>query len=502
MSAQTNSTVVESLEPALVWRFFAGISDVPHPSKREEKIRKHIKEVAAENKLKVREDQIGNLLIEVPASDGCESAPITVLQGHLDMVCEKNAETTHDFDRDPIKLIVENDPAEKVEIVRADGTTLGADNGIGVALALAAACTPDVVHGPLELLFTVDEEAGMTGAKALSPDFFRGRRLLNLDSEEDDAIYIGCAGGCDTTLTWTCDARPPANRAEICRVTVKGLCGGHSGGDIHKNRGNANKLLARTLLASRSEQLQLADFNGGSLRNAIAREAAVVLAGPSGTFDALEEGAARIQTEAAGESAEDDPVIRVEKVAGDAAPVVISADDTQRLITALAALPHGVQGMHPEIEGLVETSNNVATVQTSLNESKTSMTTTIGSLSRSSSTTHIHVTLRQIAAVGKLAGAEVATDNPYPGWAPDMNSPVLATCRTTYEELFGASPTVTAIHAGLECGIIGDRVGNVDAVSFGPRITGAHSPDERVYVASVLKIWKYLRAVLAELAKG
>jgi len=502
MSPQNNSGGIESLEPTAVWRFFAGISSVPRPSKHEEKIRQHIKDVAAENRFEVRQDQAGNLLIEVPASPGCAAAPITVLQGHVDMVCEKNADTEHDFERDPIELIIEHDPREKQQIVRANGTTLGADNGIGMALALAAASSPDVVHGPLELLFTADEEAGMTGAKALSPDFFRGRRLFNLDSEEDDAIYIGCAGGSDSTLVWNTGARPPAADVEVCRVSVKGLCGGHSGGDIHRNRGNANKLLARTLLASRSDTLQLAAFRGGSLRNAIPREAVAVVTGPTGTSDALAKAAARVQTEAAAESAEDDPVISVEKVTRGEAPAVIPAADTQRVLAALAALPHGVLGMHAKMAGLVETSNNVATVSTELDEADNTMKLTVGTLARSSSTTQIHVTLRQIEAVGKLAGAEVTAANPYPGWAPNVDSPALGTCRMVYERLFGERPKVTAIHAGLECGIIGDRVGGMDAVSFGPKITGAHSPDERVYVASVQKMWKYLCAVLTELAKG
>ncbi len=502
MNVQSELAAIESLEPVLVWRLFAGMAGVPRPSKKEERIREHVRAVAEENSLKVRQDQIGNLLIEVPASPGHESAPITVLQGHLDMVCEKNTDTEHDFDRDPIRLILEDDAQEKEQIVRADGTTLGADNGIGVALALAAALSPDVVHGPLELLCTTDEEAGMTGAKDLAPGFFNGRRLLNLDSEEDDAIYIGCAGGCDTTLEWDLDTRPPASKMEACRIVVQGLCGGHSGGDIHKNRGNANKLLARTLLACRSDELQLASFSGGSLRNAIPREAAAVLVGPAGTLDMLKKFAAAVQDQAAQESAEDDPVIRAEQVPTGEAPAVISAQDTQRVLAALAALPHGVLGMHPEIDGLVETSNNVATVTTSLNEPGNSMQVAIGALSRSSSATQIHVTLRQIEAVGKLAGAKVTTANPYPGWVPNADSPVLGICRKTYERLFGESPNVTAIHAGLECGIIGDRVGGLDAVSFGPRITGAHSPDERVYVASVQKVWKYLCAVLAELAKS
>ncbi|MFH0980559.1 MAG: aminoacyl-histidine dipeptidase [Planctomycetota bacterium] len=502
MSKQRIPSAFASLEPAPVWRFFADLAAVPRPSKHEERIRRHIKKVAQKNGLKLREDRAGNQVIEVPASRGCERAPITVLQGHLDMVCEKNAATDHDFDREPIKLLVEDDPKDGQQIVRADGTTLGADNGIGVAMALAAACSPDVVHGPLELLFTVDEEAGMSGAKALAPDLFHGRRLLNLDSEEDHVLYIGCAGGCDTTLSWTWDVRPPAKGVETCRVVVEGLCGGHSGGDIHKNRGNAIKLLVRTLRGTRSKRLQIAALNGGSKRNVIPREAAAVLAGPAGTFKALQQAAARVRDEAAGESAEDHPVLRVEKVPRKAASPALSSEDTQHLLAILAALPQGVLGLHGKIDRLVETSNNVAIVATSPNERRGAMNVSVGTLSRSSSPSQMHVILRQIAAVGQLAGAEVATGNEYPGWEPNMNSPLLGTCRTVYAQLFGEPPNVTAIHAGLECGIIGQRVGGMDMISFGPHITGAHSPDEQVYVASVQKTWRYLRAVLMELARG
>jgi dipeptidase D len=499
MSTPTNHSAIEALEPQAVWQLFVGMTAVPRPSKREERIRDHVRGLAQKHGWPVRQDGAGNLLIEVPATPGHESAPVTVLQGHLDMVCEKNTGTAFDFERDALKLVIDRDGQNGEAFVRADGTTLGADNGIGLALALAASAAPDVVHGPLELLFTIDEEAGMTGAKTLTADFLRGRRLLNLDSEEDDALYIGCAGGCDTTLTWNWKTRPASQRVRAARVTVSGLCGGHSGGDIHKHRGNALKLLARTLLAGGSGRAQLAEINGGSKRNAIPREAAAVVVGSRTALTALAKAAAMVQEQAARESAEDQPVIRVEPLDG-AAPAVLSAADTTRLLEVLAALPHGVLSMHPRVAGLVETSNNVATVNTHLDSDGRTLHVAVGTLSRSSSGTQIHVTLRQIEAVGRLAGAEVVNANDYPGWAPNVDSPILATCRQVYERVFGAAPKVTAIHAGLECGIIGDRVGGIDAVSFGPHITGAHSPDERVYIASVQKVWKYLRAVLAELA--
>lgn len=499
MTTKNDSTGIETLEPAAVWRFFAGISSVPHPSKKEERIRQHTRDVAQELGFAVREDAVGNVLIEVPATPGYEKAPVTVLQGHLDMVCEKNAGTEHDFDRDPIKLIVDKNDADGQLIVRADGTTLGADNGIGVALALAAASSPEVIHGPLELLCTVDEETGMTGAKALHPDFFKGRRLLNLDSEEDDVIYIGCAGGSDTTLAWNFDTGSLPAGGEVGRVTVAGLSGGHSGCDIHLNRGNAIKLLTQTLRGVPEGQLQLADFNGGRLRNAIPREASALVAGPAGTLEVLTRSAQQVQGLAVRDCKEKNCTIQVEKQTASQAAVLSSAD-TQRLLSALTALPHGVLAVIPEIAGLVQTSNNVATVVCESSSDAGKLRVTVGCLSRSSSASQTQATARQIAAVGQLSGATVEFGNEYPGWQPNIDSPTLATCRRVYERLFSEAPNVTAIHAGLECGLIGERIGGMDMVSFGPRIEGVHSPDERVYVASVQKTWKYLAAVLAELA--
>jgi dipeptidase D len=498
MKAQSNLSVVEGLEPAAVWRLFAGIAEVPRPSKQEGKIRQDVKETAEGMGFAVREDKTGNLVIEVPASKGYENAPITVLQGHLDMVCEKNADTEHDFDNEPIRLVLDKDAESGERIVRADGTTLGADNGIGLALALAAASLPEVVHGPLELLCTIDEEAGMTGAGALTPDSFKGRRMLNLDSEEDDALYIGCAGGCDTTLAWDLLLEPVGTGASACRVIVAGLRGGHSGSDIHENRGNAIKLLARTLERAKERELRIAEISGGSKRNAIPREASAVVVVPPGVLARLQTAADEIRDEAVGESPEPNLAITVEKVAP--ASTALDVQNTGRLLATLLALPHGVSEMHLEIAGLVQTSNNVATVMAERKDRI--MHVEVGTLSRSSLASRLEATLVQIAGAGRLAGATVSRGNAYPSWAPDMKSPILATCRRVYEGLFGAEPKVAAIHAGLECGIIGQRVGNMDMVSLGPRIEGAHSPDERLYIESVGKSWKYLVAILAELARG
>lgn len=497
MSTQPDYRHIESLEPQAVWRFFAGMCAVPHCSKKEGQIIAHMKQLAGEYKLAVREDAVGNLVIEVPATPGHEQVPLTVLQGHLDMVCEKNSGTVHDFDRDPLKLLLETQDGE--QIVRADGTTLGADNGIGVALGLAAATDPAVVHGPLELLCTIDEEQGMTGAKVLDPAFVHGRRMLNLDSEEDDAVYIGCAGGCDANLTWRLQTSAPPAGSEFARVVVEGLRGGHSGGDIHLNRGNAIKLLVQTLAA---DGLALADLTGGSKRNALPREALALVAGPTGTLQALQETAARVQQEAVTAADEPQCVIRVESVGAEQAAAVASTADTLTFLHALSAIPSGVLAVHPEVPGLVQTSNNLSVITSKVDFAKGSLQLSVQTLARSSTNAQLHAAVRQICAVGRLAGAEVSTGNEYPGWQPNVKSAMLASAKQVYQELFGNEPNVTAIHAGLECGLIGERLGNMDMISFGPRIEGPHSPDERVYVASVQKAWKFVVAFLARLAQA
>ncbi len=502
MSNTVDSTEIENLEPKIIWQLFAGIAAVPRPSKCEGRIRQHVREIAEQTPgLVCREDAAGNLIITVPASPGCEAAPITVLQGHLDMVGEKNNDVEHDFERHPIRLILDREPDTNEPFIHADGTTLGADNGIGVAMGLAVARSPDLKHGPLELLLTVDEEAGMTGAKQLTPETFRGRRLLNLDSEEDHALYIGCAGGCDTTVSWAFPLQTPDPDARTARVTVDGLRGGHSGCDIHENRGNANKILVRTLLAADPHRLRLARISGGSKRNAIPREARALIAATQDDIDGLIESARRVCAEAGNASAEPGLAIRVEPVADDPPVAVMTPADSQRLLTVVHALPHGVMGMNPAVPDLVQTSNNVATISDIPNREASSLVVEVGTLSRSSSTAWLDATCAQIASVGRLAGAAIQTGNSYPGWEPNFDSPVLAVCRRVYQGLFGAPPHVTAIHAGLECGIIDQRVGGMDMVSFGPRITGAHSPDERVYVNSVQKSWNYLKAVLEELSR-
>lgn len=490
------TATLETLEPKLIWKLFSGMAAVPRPSKHEEKIRAHLRDLATEHGLSFCEDGAGNLVITVPATSGHEHAPITVLQAHVDMVCEKNSDTQHDFDNEGIHLVVDTDAAGEM-IVRGRGTTLGADNGIGVAMALAAALDDSVIHGPLEILLTTDEEAGMTGAKALTPQSFKGRRMLNLDSEEDDALYIGCAGGCDTNLTWAFTPEKPDGTGEAVTISVSGLRGGHSGCDIQENRANAIKLLTQVCLGSGIEGLRLGEASGGSKRNAIPREANAIIYGPAGTTAALTQSAAKVASEAGEASREPDATINVKTV--EPPPHLLSAVDSARVLAAWAALPQGVLGMSPTVPGLVQTSNNVSTMSITFPNTSEGRVA-VGCLSRSSSVYWNSVTLAQIAAAGRLAGAVVTTDNEYPGWEPNIDSALLGSTRRVYEKLFGSTPEVAAIHAGLECGIIGKLVGEMDTVSFGPRIEGAHSPDERVYPESVVKSWSLLKAVLADLA--
>jgi len=483
---------IEQLEPKLVWQLFGGISAVPRPSKQEEKVGAHLRELATSHGFGVSEDAAGNLVIKVPASPGREGAPLIVLQAHVDMVCEKNSDVEHDFDNDGIELLLATD-ADGASIVRADGTTLGADNGMGVAMALAAAIDETVQHGPLEILLTTDEEAGMSGAKALTPASFAGRILLNLDSEEDDAVYIGCAGGCDSNLTWRLTPRDAAGTTAV-RVDVTGLRGGHSGGDIHENRANAIKALARVLLDTPIENLRLVEVHGGSKRNAIPREARAVVCGTEELQRKIAAAAGKLEGQIASESGDRDVKIRV--APAHAPQHALGVEDSRRLLHAIAALPNGVLGMSPAVPGLVQTSNNVSTLTTGRGGADAQTSIEIGTLSRSSSAYWNEVTLQQIACIGELAGASVTRANDYPGWEPNIDSPALGVVRREYEALFGKPPNVAAIHAGLECGIIGECVNGVDMVSFGPRIEGAHSPDERVYTDSVQKSWSLLRRVL------
>jgi dipeptidase D len=483
----------EQLEPRPVWQFFAQLAAIPRPSKKEDRVRHRVAELATAQGFENFTDAAGNLVIRVPAAPGAEQAPTVILQAHLDMVCEKNAGTEHDFDRDPIKLVVDADAAGKA-ILRAEGTTLGADNGIGVALAWAAATDPTLRRPALELLLTIDEEEGMGGAKGLEGQLLRGRRMLNLDTEEDAALYVGCAGGCDVNLSLEAPLEEIAGRP-CFEVRISGLRGGHSGGDIHEGRGAATKLLGR-FLGGIAGEFGLIEVAAGSKRNAIPREAVATLCGS--TVEELGRLAKKVEQEGRVESFEPQLTVTVQAIA--ATGKALDSSASKRLTKVLAALPQGPIGMHPKIPLLVETSNNVSLIKTA--DSGGRRRIEIGCLSRSSSTSRLDETVAQLGAIAELAGCSLNMANRYEGWAPNVDSPLLALCQRVHREVMGSEPKVAAVHAGLECGILGDRVPGLDMISLGPRIEGAHSPDERVWVESVALSFTYLRALLTELAES
>jgi dipeptidase D len=481
---------LKELLPRSLWGHFAELAAIPRASGKEEGAIAFVGGVASSIGVEAARDARGNVLLRVPATPGREGAPAVILQTHLDMVCEKNKDVAHDFDRDPIR------PRIIGEWVTATGTTLGADNGIGVAAALATATDPAVKHGPLELLFTLDEETGLTGAKDLDPAILSGRTLLNLDSEEDGVLFVGCAGGEDTLIDVKPAWRAPAFRGSAFRLDVSGLRGGHSGLNIVENRGNALKLAARLLSALVEEGVgyDLATIAGGSKHNAIPREAdAVVVLEPSarGRLDAV---TAREVEGFRVELAKIDDGLTVRWSACPDPERVVALADRDRLLRLLLALPHGVLAMSQAIPGLVETSSNLAVVR------PVDGAIRVVTSSRSSVAPSLAYVLSQIRATATLAGASLTLKDGYPGWKPDLDSKVLAVVRDVYRTQWKQEPLVTAIHAGLECGLLGEKVPGLDMVSFGPQIEGAHSPDERVNVPSVERFWRALTTVLDRLS--
>ena len=482
-------TFVSELEPQAVWKGFDRILAIPRPSKKEGAMRDHVREVAAGRGLEARQDAYGNLVVAVPATKGHEGAPTVVLQSHLDMVCEKNSGVAHDFERDPIV------PRHAGEWLYATGTTLGSDNGIGVAAMLAVAAADDVVHGPLELLFTVEEEIGLNGAAALEGELVAGRILLNLDTEEEGSLYVGCAGGAGCEVAIPLDRMFGADGMVALQVVVGGLKGGHSGVDIHLQRGNSIALLARALHAvARESGLELASISGGNLTNAIPREAeAVVRVARSGraTFEAAF-GAEMIAARAELAAVDEGLVWRIAEHAE--AGEVWTAESGARALALLCALPHGVVRWSDDIPDLVETSSNLARVRTADDALQVHVS------NRSSVASALAAQQRKVAACAELAAGTCEFQEGYPGWKPNLDSPVLAVVRAVHARELGAEPAVKAIHAGLECGVLGERLAGCDMVSLGPQIEFPHSPDERVQIASVGRFWHLLRGVLAELA--
>jgi dipeptidase D len=480
-------------EPAELWKWFYEITRIPRESKNESRIRAWLQNWAADHGCQSRVDAAGNIVIQVNASPQCESAPVAVVQGHMDMVCEKNSDVQFDFETDPIDVYVDGD------WVKARGTTLGADNGIGIAAGLAAVTDPAIVHGPLELLFTVDEETGLTGAVKLEPDMLQGRILLNCDSEEDGTLYVGCAGGGDNVTTLRVKRTKPPARKHAYRVKVTGLKGGHSGLNIHENRANAVKLLARFLdraMATIRGKVYPTAVHGGDKHNAIPREAWADFYASNRAAAALRRLAKTLKEDALTEFRTIDPDIDIVIEDAPEEPVdIIHRKDASKLVNLLLAIPHGVEAMSRDIEGLVETSNNLASVKTD------GEVVTILTSSRSSVMPALEAHRRQVAAVGELAGAEVEAHGGYPAWQPDMESKLLAMTKQTYADRFGREPHVTAIHAGLECGIIGDKFPGMEMISFGPNITGAHSPDEAVQISTTVNFYKLFAALLEKISR-
>ena len=469
-----------------VWRIFEGIAQVPRPSGGERAVGEWIAGLARERGLAARFDAAGNLLVEAPASAGRQDRPGVILQGHLDMVCQKRPESGHDFAKDPIRLV------EREGWIYGDGTTLGADNGVGVAMALAAATEPGVAHPRLELLFTVDEETGLTGATALRPDFLRGRRLLNLDSE-DDSFTVGCAGGEQTQIDLPVKSGPVGER-KAYRLAVGGLRGGHSGVNIHEQRANALKLLGRCLAGlADAGDLRIGTIAGGSAHNAIPRDAEATI-----WLKDKRAGAAKILAKLEGifrdEYAEVEPEIKVELTAvKNASKTALTAAGTQTVVDLLLAMPNGVHRFSRQFEGIVETSSNLAMAATEKGQ------VTLVSSQRSLKESCLDAMTAAVTAVANLAGTKTTTLGRYPGWDPDPNSALLAECVRAYEGLRGRRPAICVIHAGLECGIIGKTYPGMDMASLGPNIENAHSPQERVEIASVDACWELLTALLGRL---
>jgi dipeptidase D len=484
--AQAMSSAIEGLKPEGVWRSFAEISTIPRCSKHEAAISKHVLATARKLGLEAAGDSVGNVVVRKPASPGHGSVRSLCLQGHLDMVCEKLAGSPHDFSKDPIELV------RREGVLTANGTTLGADNGIAVATCLAIMADRTLEHGPLEFLFTVDEETGLTGANNLQPGFVQSRLLLNLDSEEEGALYVGCAGGRDTTGSWELAQEPvPAGSAAL-QISVRGLRGGHSGLEIDKGRGNAVKILARTLSPLAAHGARLASIHGGNKHNAIPREAEATVWIPRKKLEdaatLIEDMAGTIGQELA--SVEPELKIAAAQLPKARGGKVFRKSLQKKLLQTLIALPHGVIKMSADIPGLVETSTNLAVIRTERKEVR------VVTSQRSSVASENDEICDVVRTVFEMGGATPSSSHGYPGWKPDMDSEILRIARETYQSLFGKDPDVKAIHAGLECGIIGEKYPGMDMVSFGPTLEGVHTAEEQIHIDTVERYWTFLLAIL------
>ncbi|MBD5299763.1 MAG: aminoacyl-histidine dipeptidase [Bacteroides sp.] len=482
---------VKDLKPELIWRCFDEITKVPRPSCHEEQIRKYLLDFAEKHGIEAKTDKVGNVVMIKKATPGHENAPTVVLQSHMDMVAEKNGDVEHDFLKDPIETYVDGD------WVKARGTTLGADNGIGIAASLAVMIDDSLEHGPLEALFTVNEEIGLEGAQNLGKDMIKGKILINLDSEDDGEIFIGCAGGIDTTAVFHYNRSFSPENFSYVKVKVSGLLGGHSGGDIHLGRANANKVLARFMWeCSKKWDIEVSSFNGGNLRNAIPREAEAVFGIHADHKGEIERYLTKYSAAIVNEYKGIEPSMQMTVESVERPAYCIDSKTSLALVRALYSAPHGVYSMSHDLEGLVETSTNLAAVKME-GDNKIKVTTS----QRSSVESRKNDIAGQVEAHFQLAGAEVTHSDGYPGWAPDMNSTVMKLSAEAYEELFGVKPAIKAIHAGLECGLFLAKNPELDMVSFGPTMTGVHSPDEQLLIPTVDKFWKHLVLVLKKVAE-
>ncbi|MGR5130141.1 aminoacyl-histidine dipeptidase [Photobacterium swingsii] len=476
---------ISQLSPQPVWQFFDQICSIPHPSKHEEQLAQHIIQFAQGEGLEVRRDDVGNVFIKKPATAGMEDRKGVVLQAHIDMVPQKNEDTDHDFLQDPIQPFING------EWVTAKGTTLGADNGMGMAACLAVLASKDVEHGPLEVLLTIDEEAGMTGAFGLKEGWLEGDILLNTDSEQEGEVYMGCAGGVDGSITVDIAREDTPADHQAVKLVLKGLKGGHSGCDIHTGRGNANKLLGRFLFSHAEELgLRLASFTGGSLRNAIPREANAVVTVPAANVDKLNSLFSYYQELLTAELGRVETDITLFTEQAELPANVFATADQTRLLSVLNACPNGVIRMSDDIAGVVETSLNVGVITTE--EDKVTILCLIRSLI-DSGRSNVEGMLKAIA---QLAGAQCEFSGAYPGWKPDADSEVMKLFRETYNDIYGRTPNIMVIHAGLECGLFKEPYPNMDMISFGPTIKFPHSPDEKVQIETVALFWEQMVAIL------
>lgn len=480
-----NNNILQ-LSPQPIWKNFSALNAVPRPSKKEERIVAFMVNFGKQLGLDTQIDPVGNVIIKKPATKGMENRKTVVLQSHLDMVHQKNNDTDFDFDKQGIKMIIDGD------WVKAEGTTLGADNGLGVAAIMSILESDTIVHPALEALFTIDEETGMTGAKGLKSGYLSGEILLNLDTENDDEIDIGCAGGIDVAATKKYNQINPKDNTTAVKIVLKGLSGGHSGMDIHKGRGNANKILARLLFSLQEFDFQIAEFSGGNLRNAIPREGSVIIVVATEKIVDLKAAVAQFSEIIISEQKKVDPNLNIQIKPVELPTAVMEQKTQSAFIRTLYAAHNGVYKMSLDILGLVETSNNIAIVRASQGS------ILIDCLTRSSVDSTKYALANNLKSAFELGDFDVKFSGAYPGWKPNAESPILNVLTNLYEKIFDKKAKVVACHAGLECGILGINYPNMDMISFGPTIQGAHSPDERANIISTQKFWKFLLEILKE----